>query len=53
MSYRLDDPGTGPISVADARKCPQAPPVHWAYAKFVGREISSPLGIPKTLPSDH
>src|SRR5213595_827114 len=24
-----------------------------AYAKFVGREISSPLGIPKTLPSDH
>ncbi len=28
MSYRLDDPGTGPISVADARKCAQEPPVH-------------------------
>src|SRR6266852_304707 len=26
MSYRLDDPGTGPISVADARKRAQAPP---------------------------
>jgi len=28
MSYRLDDPGTGPISVADARKCPQAGTLH-------------------------
>src|SRR5713101_501340 len=27
MSYRLDDPGTGPISVADARKRAQAPPL--------------------------
>src|SRR5216683_7374616 len=25
MSYRLDDPGTGSISVADARKRPQTP----------------------------
>jgi hypothetical protein len=25
----------------------------WACAKFVGGEISSPLGIPKTLPSGH
>jgi hypothetical protein len=25
----------------------------WACEKFVGREISSRLGIPKTLPSVH
>src|SRR5438876_3492104 len=28
MSYRLDDPGTGPNSVADARKCAQERPIH-------------------------
>jgi hypothetical protein len=33
MSYRLDDPGTGPNSVADARKCAQEQPFH----EFSGR----------------
>src|SRR5260370_41063483 len=28
MSYRLDDPGPGSISVADARKCAQAAQIH-------------------------
>jgi hypothetical protein len=27
MSYRLDDPGTGPNSVAEACKSAQAPPL--------------------------
>ena len=42
MSYRLDDPGTGPISVADARKCAQAPQKPRASsisAPFRGRPV--------------
>src|SRR5438034_9583454 len=39
MSYRLDDPGTGPNSVADARKCPQARPIHDSYGRLRFRAI--------------
>ena len=39
MSYRLDDPGTGPNSVADARKCAQEPPVHRISSPFIFRAI--------------
>ena len=39
MSYRLDDPGTGPISVADARKCAQAP----QKPRASGPSISAPF----------
>src|SRR5713226_5323476 len=46
MSYRLDDPGTGLISVADARKCAQAPQVHGILGSPTFRAIFAYLVIP-------
>src|SRR5712691_2912536 len=43
MSYRLDDPGTGPISVAEARKRAQAPPIRGISEPLIFRPIS---GLP-------
>src|SRR5260370_40179102 len=55
MSYRLDDPGTGPISVADARKCAQAsqstdfPAAHFpCHSCAAGDNVSEPdHGMPR------
>ena len=57
MSYRLDDPGTGPNSVADACKCAQADGknvvVYWENADeqnfFDIDDIWMPNGTPNRI----